>query len=338
MVREILFLSEEERAWLFQWLREDLARWNLEQHPADQLNERMQEARAVLRRVADHLGLGEEERLALTMGEFNAAPESVREGWKAARVAAPHKDSWPEAKRVAFTSGLLPASDAQEWARVRHLPHQGSSGALQLTGVREWLDTSPAKKTMASYNQWRVKENKKHKQQGLLSLVTAQSIVTSWRCSWPDLVQAVSEGNAPPVRDEGGAAEQGQQGQSAPKAPAIDDLRAEPVAAPSDLIADPRLRARRLNVARRALGLNAVQLSERAGIQEQLVGRIETGATDRPGYEKMLALARTLELPLDYFATDDGRKGFPSSAERGAGTKRKKIDPVRRAQRARKPK
>lgn len=340
LVREILYLSEEERAWIFQWLREDLARFDLEQHPADQLNQRMQEARAVLRRVAEHLGLTEEEdQLAMKMRDFNQAPEEVREGWSAAKVADAHKSSWQLAKQVAFTSSLLPASDAQEWARVRHIQRLGSSGALQLTGVGEWLETRPAKKTVAAYNAWRAQQNPKREQQGLLPLVTGQSIVVSWRCSWTELVEAVGEGKAPPVRtgdSELDGADEHSPGEDAAETLRIKDLRAQPVAAPRDLIADPRLRARRLNVARRAVKLNPVQLSERASLQDQFVGRIETGASDKPGYEKMIALAQALELSLDYFATDDGRSGFPSNAERGAGKKRRG-DPVRRAKRARKP-
>jgi hypothetical protein len=144
----------------------------------------MQEARAALRRAAEHLGLaGQADRLAMKMRDFNEVPEEVREGWSAAKVAAAHKSSWQLAKRVAFTSALLPTSDAQEWARVRHLPRHGSSGALQLTGVREWLDTRPAKRTMAAYNAWRAQENPKREQQGLLPLVAGQSAVVSWRCS-----------------------------------------------------------------------------------------------------------------------------------------------------------
>jgi transcriptional regulator with XRE-family HTH domain len=65
-------------------------------------------------------------------------------------------------------------------------------------------------------------------------------------------------------------------------------------------------------------------------MNRQFVVRIETGAVDRPGLEKMISLAQALGLSLDYFATDDGRTGFPTKAERGAG-KHPRGDPVKRA-------
>jgi transcriptional regulator with XRE-family HTH domain len=337
LVREILFLPEEERAQFFKWLREDLSRFGLEEHASDQLNQRMQDARAALRRVVAHLGLTEtEDQLALKMREFNAAPEKARGGWTARRIADAHKSSWGLAKQVAFTSASLPVSDAQDWTRMRHLPRHGRSSELHLIGVREWLDTKPKKKTVAAYDNWRGEQNEVRREHGQLPLVTAQTIVQAWHCSWPDLIEAVARDEAPSskeIRDEPADGDPGQPsvptgepgegepgdepGEGEPRdVPSISDLRELPVAAPKDLTADPALRARRTNVARRAMGLTPSELSLRAGLNDQFIGRLELGRTDKPGYEKMLALSGALGLSLDYFATDDGRDGFPSETER----------------------
>jgi hypothetical protein len=64
--REIAFLNERQRVELLQWLREDLASIDHGEVKTQQLHVSMGEAVAALERVADHLELDADARLAMT--------------------------------------------------------------------------------------------------------------------------------------------------------------------------------------------------------------------------------------------------------------------------------
>jgi hypothetical protein len=111
-------LPELERVWLFERLREDFDAVDMKQHQIDRLNKRMSEAVKTLERVAEHLRLkGQKAQLALTMREFDAAPEKVRGGWKARRIADALHGSWALAKAVAFEGAVLPVASEHQWKR-----------------------------------------------------------------------------------------------------------------------------------------------------------------------------------------------------------------------------
>jgi transcriptional regulator with XRE-family HTH domain len=78
---------------------------------------------------------------------------------------------------------------------------------------------------------------------------------------------------------------------------------------------------RRLKLLRKAKKINQAKLAERAGIESKYLSNLETGRRS-PSFEKMVALARGLDVPLSaLFAFDD---------ENDPKTLRRKIEAILR--------
>jgi len=152
LAREALFLPDRWRAWLLRAISEDLDAADLEQHRHEVLNARMSEAVRVLEQVAEHLQLDQEQRLALTMREFDAAPEKVREAWQARKVADAIRGSWELAKSIAFTDEHLPVKAERQWERSKGLTRKRRETAFALGGLARWLETKPERKQRQDYD------------------------------------------------------------------------------------------------------------------------------------------------------------------------------------------
>lgn len=286
IVREAAFLSERQRAWLLAELRKDFEAYDQEQHRVEQLNRKMSDAVEALERVAQHLKLKEQQaQLALTMREFDAAPEKTRQSWTARRVADAVRGSWGLAKAVAFTDESLPVSSERKWEQRKDLARKRREGAFVLTGLKEWLDSGPARKLRKDYQEWAAKQNKK-REAGRKPLLSGKSIQDRWPMPWAELISAVEAGHLP-----------GEE----PKP--IDQPEAEQQDAAHDNLPAPitglSFNNKQLLAAREAKGWTTKQLAELSGLDNSNLNKIELGKIRNPSFTSVAALALVLEVPLD---------------------------------------
>lgn len=284
LAREALFLPDRWRAWLITALGEDLASPDLEQHRFEALNARMSEAVRVLEAVAEHSQLDPAQHLALTMREFDAAPEKVRESWRARQVADAIRGSWSLAKGVAFGNERFPVAAERKWERRKKLKRKRRESAFALSGIAQWLDTKPKEKTKAAYKKWSKLENKKL-EPGQKPFLQGTGLWKRWPLPWPEIVQAVEEGRLP-----------GETGESA------DEEEVVSSSAPTRshvFILDPQLRARRLRSAREACGWSLQEVADGAGLDHSTVGALERATVKQPGFESIAKLAEVLGLDLN---------------------------------------
>lgn len=315
IAREAMFLPERERVWLFEQFRQDLAEVDLGQYEIDLLNKRMSEAVEALDRVAEHLCLVDEQsRLALTMRQFDAAPEAIRERWNARRVADAMRRSWELAKAVAFGSEHLPVVAERQWKYKNQLSRKRREGRFSLTCIHDWLATEPEKRTLAAYDQWR----RAHNQQlaaGEKAALGHRAILRRWpSCSWAEILEAVEqerlpEADAPPDSPDE------EQGDETNKRDA-DSAASEQVELSDTLpplILDPRMRGRRFKTAREARGWTIKELSAKVGIDPSTLRLIERGKTRQSNFERIATLAHLLGLSLDALITEPGSLAEPGS-------------------------
>lgn len=71
-----------------------------------------------------------------------------------------------------------------------------------------------------------------------------------------------------------------------------------------------RLFGRRLKILRRAKNLNQAQLAEKVGIETKYLSNIETGRRS-PSFEKTVALAKALDVPISALFSFDGEETDP---------------------------
>jgi hypothetical protein len=292
LAREALFLPDRWRAWLITVVGEDLADPDLEQHRFQVLNTRMSEAVRVLEQVAEYLGLDQEQRLILTMREFDTAPEKVREGWRARQVADAIRGSWELAKGVAFGDAHLPVAAERYWERGKGLARKRREAAFALSGVAQWLETKPAKKTRVSYEQWS-KARKRHLKPGQKPFLQAEGLQLQWPFPWSKIVQAVEEERLP-----------GQTGEIADEAE-MEAVSSNAPARTHVFVLDPRLRAQRLRSAREARGWSVKEVADAAGLAYSTLRKLENATVRQPSFENVAKLADVLGLQLHDFARTD---------------------------------
>jgi DNA-binding Xre family transcriptional regulator len=292
LAREAGFLSERWRAWLLEQLREDFKAADLEQHRIDQLNQPMSEAAAALQRAAKHLKLRKtEDQLRLTMREFDAAPAEVREDWQGRQVAEAVRGSWQLAKAVAFTDERLPVAAERKWERAKGLARKRRETAFALSGIENWLATSPDRKSGSSYDRWSRQHNQQERQ-GQKPLPSSFAIHRRYGMPWPEIVAAVEAGGLREAASPDGA------GEDQAKRPGRRRKS-------KNYVLDAELRARRIREGREAKGLNSKQLAEQIGVDPSHLRRIESGKVKQTTFENIIKLAIALDLSLDDFATPD---------------------------------
>jgi DNA-binding Xre family transcriptional regulator len=288
LAREALFLPDRWRAWLLTAISEDLAAADLEQHRFEILNARMSEAVRVLEQVAKHLKLDQEQRLALTMREFDAAPEKIREGWRARKVADDIRGSWQLAKSIAFDNKRLPVAPERKWERGRGLRRKRREAAFALGGVAQWLETKPAKKTQAAYEQWSKQENQK-RDKDLKPLLHGKGIWKIWLLPWPEIVKAVEDKRLP-----GEATRRAEKSET-------DAVSADAPSRNHAFVLDPKLRAQALRSAREARGWSIKEVAEAASLDPSTLASLERGQVQQPAFENIAKLAEVLDLQLNDF-------------------------------------
>ena len=287
IAREAGFLPERQRAWLLAQLRKDFEAYDSEEHRTDRLNQKMSEAVESLVRVAQHFKLeGQQARLSLTMREFDAAPKKIRQSWTARRVADAVRGSWGLSKAVAFTNESLPVGSERKWERRKDLTRKRREGAFIFTGLKEWLDSNPARKLRKDYQEWAAKQNKK-REAGRKPLLTGQAIQTRWPMPWAELISAVEAGHLPGEENK-----------------PIDQLdEAEQQDAAYDNLPAPitglSFNNKQLVAAREAKGWTTKQLAELSNLNRSNLNKIELGEIRNPSFTSVAALALALEVPLD---------------------------------------
>lgn len=292
IVREAEFLPDKWRLWLAEQIEKDFQAIDLEQREVEQLNRKLSEAIEVLRRVAKHLKLADDEALAsLTMPMFDAAPERVRQGWKSRRVAKVMRGSWNLAKGTAFGDERLPVIQERERERREGLARKRRESAFSLSGLDAWLATEPKAKTRAAYERWRKNQNRQQRT-GLKPLPGQEAIRERWQLTWAEIVEAVERGRIP-GEDE---AEQGTKAEPSRK------LSTSVAPRSQRYVLDSKLRARRIREARKAKGLTLNQLALQVGTNRSHLGKIENGKAKQPSFELVAKLAEALDLTLDDFA------------------------------------
>jgi DNA-binding Xre family transcriptional regulator len=292
LAREALFLPDRWRAWLVAAVGEDLADPDLEQHRFEVLNERMSEAVRILEQVAKHLRLDQEQRLALTMREFNAAPTTIREDWSARKVADAIRGSWELAKSITFTNKRLPVAPERYWERGKGLARKRREAAFALSGIAQWLETNPKEKTRAAYRRWSKLANK-NLEQGQKPFLLAQGLQRQWPFPWLEIVQAVEEDRLPGETEKQAEADQAEA--ASENAPARSHA----------FVLDPQLRAQRLRSAREARGWSIKEVADAAGLDHSTLRSLERTRVKQPSFESIAKLAEVLDLQLNDFVSPD---------------------------------
>lgn len=295
IAREAGFLPERWRLWLFEELRKDFEAADLEQHRIDDLNQKMSQAVQALERVAKHLKLkGKEARLALTMREFDAAPERVRKGWTGRRIADAVRGSWRLAKSVAFTDTALPVFAERQAEQRAKLARKRREAAFGLSSVKDWLATNPADKRKPSYDRWRKEQTR---QPGQKPILTAQRIRFQWGGTWAEIVKTVERDEVP--------------GENQPDEPDVEHDQPEisdgpaPDPTAENYVLDSKHRAQLIRRTREARGWSITELAHRAELDASSLSQIERNRAKNPSFETILKLAIALQLPIKAFATTD---------------------------------
>jgi DNA-binding XRE family transcriptional regulator len=287
IAREASFLPERWRLWLVEQFHADLQAVDREQQRTREINQRMSEAVRALGRVARHLKLSKtEDRLRLTKREFDHAPEEIRRGWTAHRVANAIRGSWQEAKATAFTERKLPVQADRGWESSEQLTRKTKESAFALSALQAWLDTKPEKKTRNAYDQWAKAQNRK----GQKPYPGKQAIWERWNpIRWKEILKAVEEERIP-----------GETTEEEITAPIPSSRptgeRSKPYLLDSDL------RARLIREAREAQGMSLRQLAKKVGMDSSHLGKIESGARKQTSFETTLRLANALNLSLEDLA------------------------------------
>lgn len=302
IAREAGFLPDRWRVWLYGELQKDFEAADLEQHRINQLHERMNQAVEALKRVAQHLQLSDLEALtSLTMRQFDAAPESVREGWTARQVTRAIRESWKLAKGVAFGDEQLPVMSQRHWERKKNLTRKRREAGFSLAAIQAWLESEPEALTKRAYDEWADKQNQQRTNEQK-PLPKYHGIWRRWRMPWPEIIRAVEEGKVPGQPDEDEAA--------SPR-----PIQASPTASNSaPLNVGLQECAQRLRSAREAQGWTIQQVADRAGLDRSTIGKFESGQIRSPSFQTIAQVAHAVGLSLDELIADDPAKAKPASA------------------------
>lgn len=290
---------------MFEQFRQDLAEVDQGQYEIDLLNKRMSQAVEALDRVAEHLGLADEQsRLALTMSQFDAAPEAIREGWNARRVADAMRRSWELAKAVAFGEEHLPVVAERQWKYKNQLSRKRREGRFSLTCIHDWLATVPEKRTLAAYDRWRRAHNQRLAS-GEKAALGHRAILRRWpACSWAEILEAVEQDRLPETQASLDVGQDGETNELDAESAASEQVELSSTLPP--LVLDPLMRGRQLKAAREARGWTINELSEKVGIERSTLRLIEHGKIRQSNFERIAKLAHVLGLSLDALVTEPG--------------------------------
>jgi ribosome-binding protein aMBF1 (putative translation factor) len=308
IAREALFLPERERVWVFEQFRQDLAEVDQGQYEIDLLNKRMSQAVEALDRVAEHLGLGDEQsRLALTMRQFDAVPEKIRQSWNSRRVADAMRRSWELAKAIAFGNERLPVVAERQWKYKNQLSRKRREGRFSLTCIHDWLATDPEKRTLAAYDQWRRAHNEQLAS-GEKAALGHRAILRRWpSCSWAEILKAVEQDRLPEADTSPDKEQDDELEAGSAKASSLEAESNQPVELSDTLpalVLDPLMRGRQFKAAREARDWTINELSEKVGIERSTLRLIEHGKIRQSNFERIATLAHTLGLSLDALITE----------------------------------
>jgi hypothetical protein len=119
MARGAAMLPARWQLWLYQWLGDDLLSVDAGKHRHDVLLERMADGVRALEQVAEHLGLSrQEDKLALTMGDFDSASEDLRKGLRARQDDA-------------FLEGIAEQAGVELWRWAEERESGGWAGEIE---------------------------------------------------------------------------------------------------------------------------------------------------------------------------------------------------------------
>jgi DNA-binding XRE family transcriptional regulator len=285
--------------WLYEHLRDELPAIDWEQHRIDLLGARMSAAISSLERAADHLGLEDQKsRLRLTIQQFDSAPEEIRDGWRARQVAKVLRGSWSLAKGIAFAGERLPVKAELSWKRAQGLTRKRRESEFALSGIEDWLETKPAKKTRNAYDVW-VKSRNAELDQDQRPIQAGKSLYTRFSVPWSEIVKAVEEKRVP------GEVKALATGLATPESEAADSpaqLRAVRSDPAQPLKLDPIYRAKLLQAARKERGWTVPEAARRAGLSASQLAKIEQGRIRNSSFESWAKLAHLFDLSLDALA------------------------------------
>lgn len=288
LARALLELPDRDRVQVFEFLRADLEASGLQlvNHQADELNRQIWHSIEALDRVREHLHLGDEAFLALTMVEYEQVRRELDLELSAQKVARPFENSWALAKSAAL-GGRLPRSQQQRWRRFT-LARVAGSGQHHFGGVAEWLETEPRDTSAAGYNVWRAGRNAEL--DGERPYVTAAAIRTKHGMNWDEVLRRARGELA---SDDGEAAE----------LPQVIHTDTE---TPEKILYEEQLIANRLKEARAAKGWKQAEAARRAGLHRAVISRIENGEVRASQAATIVRLARAFGVSTDYFLRRDG--------------------------------
>ena len=310
LLRDIFALPDRERIKILERLREDLAD-AAPPSKSDEINSQQKTAIEVFNNVAEHLRYDHDlEKLMIKMREFDAAPYRVREGVKARQIAK-FFGSWHLAKAAAIGESLEP-SPAQHRRRRLVIARNRRYARFQ-QGLYEWIATDPEKTSHKSYNDWRSERNK-NLADDELPFVTSHQITSTWKRLWADIVADTKAGTlAPPVvtRTEDPYISERGKDLADTESHALDSNE------DGERVFDPDLVSRRLHEALEARGLTAHTLSKQTEIPEVTIRGVEDGKSrERIYFSTIVRLANSLDVPVEWFATPDGKSGLPPRRNR----------------------
>jgi DNA-binding Xre family transcriptional regulator len=165
-------------------------------------------------------------------------------------------------------------------------------GAFVLSGIAQWLETQPAKKTQAAYEQWRKTRNR-NLEPGQKPFLQAKGLQRQWAFPWSEIVAAIEEGRLPGETEK--QADEDQAEAATSSAPARSH----------NFVLDQRLRARRLRSAREARGWSIKEVAEAASLDPSTLANLERAEVQQPAFESLVKLAEVLELQLNDFVSPD---------------------------------
>lgn len=289
LARALLELPDRDRVQIFEFLRADLEASGLQlvNHQADTLNRQIGRSIEALDRVREHLHLGDEAFLALTMAEYEQLRRELDLGLSAQKIARPFENSWALAKSAAF-GGRLPRSQQQRWRRLT-LARVASRGHEHLSGVAEWLETSPSDTSAAGYDAWRAERNAELDAQR--PYVTAGAIRTKHRMDWEEVLRR--------ARGESDSDDKGEVAE-------LPEVIHADTETPEKALYEEQLIANRLREARTVKGWRQADAARKSGLHPNVISRIEKGEVRAVQAATIVRLARAFGVSTDYFLRREG--------------------------------
>ena len=160
------------------------------------------------------------------------------------------------------------------------------------------MQSNPAKKTKAAYDQWREQE-RAQLAPGQRSPVDARRILRRWPgCTWAEILQAVEANKVPGEQQDNKQPTKAETGETPAWLAELEKQEA------NALRLDHKQRGQVFKAAREAQGLNIETLSQLVGIDRSTLDKIEQGNIPNSSFQSIAKLADALNLSLDALTTE----------------------------------